>query len=216
MCVRVVRMNIVKITPSGVASDEAFDDMMPSPFQCHCVKLFLSDNTFELGCVWIGVLFYHSLFHHIFLFICTPGIMFVGWYVIYSISMASLFRVYDTTEIALGNLIADIWVLYPDIALYRLLGGRNFLVAAVVDSDIECKFSKRSERLMCLLVRFNTWDRHYIDVIMNTMTTQITSLTVVYSIFYSGADQRKHQSSASLAFVQGIHRDRWIPLTKSQ
>ena len=42
------------------------------------------------------------------------------------------------------------------------------------------------------------------------MASQITSLTVVYSIVYSGADQRKHQSSASLAFVWGIHRDRWI------
>ena len=57
---------------------------------------------------------------------------------------------------------------------------------------------------------------HYIDVIMTTMTYQITSLTVVYSIVYSGADQRKHQSSASLAFVRGIHRDRWIPDTKGQ
>ena len=41
-------------------------------------------------------------------------------------------------------------------------------------------------------------------------------LTVVCSTVYSGADQRKHQSSASLAFVQGIHRDRWIPRTKGQ
>ena len=47
---------------------------------------------------------------------------------------------------------------------------------------------------------------HYIDVIMSTMASQITSLTIVYSIIYSGADQRKHQSSASLAFVRGIHR----------
>ena len=31
---------------------------------------------------------------------------------------------------------------------------------------------------------------HYIDVIMSTIASQITSLTVVYSIFYSGADQR--------------------------
>ena len=55
---------------------------------------------------------------------------------------------------------------------------------------------------------------HYIDVIMAKMSShQITSLTVVYSIVYSGADQRKHQSSASLAFVRGIHRDRWIPRT---
>ena len=47
---------------------------------------------------------------------------------------------------------------------------------------------------------------HYNDVIMGTMASQITSLTVVYSAVYSGADQRKHQSSASLAFVRGIHR----------
>ena len=38
------------------------------------------------------------------------------------------------------------------------------------------------------------------------MASQITSLTFVYSTVYSGADQRKHQSSASLAFVWGIHR----------
>ena len=57
---------------------------------------------------------------------------------------------------------------------------------------------------------------HYIDVIMTTMASQITSLTVVYSTVYSDADQRKHQSSASLAFVWGIHRYRWIPRTKGQ
>ena len=47
---------------------------------------------------------------------------------------------------------------------------------------------------------------HYNDVIMSTMASQITSLTIVYSTVNSGADQRKHQSSASLAFVWGIHR----------
>ena len=41
---------------------------------------------------------------------------------------------------------------------------------------------------------------------MTTMASQITSLTVVYSTVYSDADQRKHESSASLAFVWGIHR----------
>ena len=46
----------------------------------------------------------------------------------------------------------------------------------------------------------------YSDVIMGTMASQITSLTIVYSTFDSGADHRKHQSSASLAFVWGIHR----------
>ena len=41
---------------------------------------------------------------------------------------------------------------------------------------------------------------------MNEMASQITSLTTVYSNVYSGADQRKRQSSAPLAFVRGIHR----------
>ena len=63
---------------------------------------------------------------------------------------------------------------------------------------------------------YRSKERHYNDVIMTTIASQITSLTVVYSIVYSGADQRKHQSYASLAFVQGIHRDRWIPRTKGQ
>ena len=57
---------------------------------------------------------------------------------------------------------------------------------------------------------------HYADVIMTTMASQITSLTDVYSTVYSDADQRKHQSSASLAFVWGIHQDWWIPRTKCQ
>ena len=47
---------------------------------------------------------------------------------------------------------------------------------------------------------------HYNDVIMSVMASQITSLTIVYSCVYLGVDQRKHQSSASLAFVWEIHR----------
>ena len=41
---------------------------------------------------------------------------------------------------------------------------------------------------------------------MGAIASQITSLTVVYLIVYSDADQRRRQSSASLAFVWGIHR----------
>ena len=48
--------------------------------------------------------------------------------------------------------------------------------------------------------------KHYDDVIMTRMASQITSLAIVYSTVYSGADQSKHQSSASLAFVWEIHR----------
>ena len=41
---------------------------------------------------------------------------------------------------------------------------------------------------------------------MGEMASQITSLSIVYWSLYSGANKRKHQSSASLAFVRGIHR----------
>ena len=49
-------------------------------------------------------------------------------------------------------------------------------------------------------------DYHYCDVIMGAIASSITGLIIFYSIVYSGADQRKHQSSASLAFVREIHR----------
>ena len=47
---------------------------------------------------------------------------------------------------------------------------------------------------------------HYNIVIIGALASQIPSLTIVYSTVYSGADQRKRQCSASLAFVRGIHR----------
>ena len=47
---------------------------------------------------------------------------------------------------------------------------------------------------------------HYNGVTMSSMASQITSLTFVYSTVYLDVDQRKHQSSASLAFVRGIYR----------
>ena len=68
------------------------------------------------------------------------------------------------------------------------------------------------QQFHCLL-RCNLYWRaesnHYNDIIMGSIASQITSLTIVYSAVYSGADQRKHQSSMSLAFVRGIH---WGPV----
>ena len=52
------------------------------------------------------------------------------------------------------------------------------------------------------------WCRQFHDycgVIVSAMASQITSLTIVYSTVYSGADQRNHQSPASLAFLREIH-----------
>ena len=47
---------------------------------------------------------------------------------------------------------------------------------------------------------------HDSDVIMSTMASQITGVLIVCLNVCSVADQRKHQSSMSLAFVRGIHR----------
>ena len=49
-------------------------------------------------------------------------------------------------------------------------------------------------------------DTHYSDVIISAMAYQITGVLILCLTVCSGADQRKHQSSASLAFVRGIHR----------
>ena len=55
------------------------------------------------------------------------------------------------------------------------------------------------------------WGRdYYSDVIRSTMASQITTVSIVYSTVCSGADQRKHQSSMSLAFVRGIHQCLWM------
>ena len=56
------------------------------------------------------------------------------------------------------------------------------------------------------LKKAKTTEAHYNDVIMSVKGPRITSLTIVYSSVYPGAYQRKHKSSASLAFVRGIHR----------
>ena len=75
----------------------------------------------------------------------------------------------------------------------------------------------KCEYIFCNLEKYVAWEelRQRLeqtfcnDVIMSATASQITSLTIVYSTVYSGADQRKHQRSASLAFVRGIH---WWPV----
>ena len=67
--------------------------------------------------------------------------------------------------------------------------------------------AKLSLSLAPLLIHINLIDQmHYRDIIMSAIAFQITSISIVCSTVDSGADQRKYQSSASLAFVQGIHR----------
>ena len=57
-----------------------------------------------------------------------------------------------------------------------------------------------------IITSVNPRSYHYSDVILRAMASQITGVSMVYSTICSGSDQRKHQRSASLAFVRGIHR----------
>ena len=57
---------------------------------------------------------------------------------------------------------------------------------------------------------------YYNDVIMNALVSQITNLTIVYSIVYLKRRSTKNQSSATLAIVREFTGDRWIPRTKGQ
>ena len=67
--------------------------------------------------------------------------------------------------------------------------------------DYVCPDDTHRQRLIYLI-----WMGHYNIVIMGAIASQITNLLIVYSTVFPGADQRKPQSSASLAFVRGIHR----------
>ena len=59
------------------------------------------------------------------------------------------------------------------------------------------------ERRRCT---YEVFLNRFCDVIMSAMVSQLTGVSIVCSTVDSGADERKHQSSASLAFVRGIHR----------
>ena len=74
------------------------------------------------------------------------------------------------------------------------------------------KKTSKKKHTLCVVLEI----RHYNDVIIGAIASQITSLTTVYSFVYSGTDQRKHQSFASLAFVRGIHRGPVISPTNCQ
>ena len=104
-----------------------------------------------------------------------------------------------------------------DLGLFCLQENQYSCLQEPTENDLtHCTSLLNTGRNGALNVSTSPLFHHYNDVIMTTMASQITSLTVVYSTVYSNADQIKHQSSASLAFVWGSHRDRWIPRTNGQ
>ena len=92
---------------------------------------------------------------------------------------------------------------------FVLKGAINHTSALVRRRFVVIRFN---DAYTCHQVKWSKWT-HYNDVIMSAVASQTTSLTIVYSTVYSGVDQRKHQSLASLAFVWGIRR--W-PVNSSQ
>ena len=96
-------------------------------------------------------------------------------------------------------------IVYYQLNITIILRTQNFCLFSLLVYDIHCPriIMKAGERNSLKNAR-----KYYRDVIMSAMASQSTSLTIVYSTVYSGADQRKNQSSASLAFVRGIHRRR--------
>ena len=60
--------------------------------------------------------------------------------------------------------------------------------------------------LICICKSQQNDQTHYRDVTMSAIASPITSFTIAYLPVYPAADQRKHQISALLAFVRGIHR----------
>ena len=95
----------------------------------------------------------------------------------------------------------------------------------IFPSQLNCDWKAVNETELCLIAEFEHdfkggllgiycwyfWDNllcHYNDVILGAMASEITGVSIVCSTVYSGEDQGKHQSSASLAFVRGIHR--WL------
>ena len=102
---------------------------------------------------------------------------------------------------------------HPRLIYYRFSGpSRNKigLMPDIYSSKMCCNYDlttskyHKSVDIMACISKVKT--SHYDDVTMSGMASQITSLTIVYSTVYPGADQRKHQSPASLAFVRRIHR----------
>ena len=55
------------------------------------------------------------------------------------------------------------------------------------------------------VIAWHVFNIHYSDALMSAMAPRIISVLIVFSTVNSGADRGKHQSSASLAFVRGIH-----------
>ena len=105
---------------------------------------------------------------------------------------------------AMECLLENLWENWPRFNDAALHLQKNRIVKVIIIVLMGFGLKKARDNIWCHR-RSGNLD-HYNNVIMGAMVSQITSHTIVYSIVYSGAYQRKHQSSASLAFVRGIQQ----------
>ena len=110
--------------------------------------------------------------------------------------------VFSTSCDTLILMIMIIWELHHVSELLHIFFQKWKTIDAIV-IPIELKIV---QPVLLVAQKSSYTHHHYNDVIMSAMASQIISVFVVYSTVYSGADQRKQQSSASLAFAPGIHR----------
>ena len=101
----------------------------------------------------------------------------------------------------------NVWARYfcVEFHIYPLIFPTEYLAHTLKDIQFIERWQFKNSRIyepVSVLRR----PQHYDDVIMTAIASQITSITIVYSTVYSSAHKRKHQSPASLAFVQGFHR----------
>ena len=96
----------------------------------------------------------------------------------------------------------------------------NFTVCSTIFSDIKNSSGLPSQKASNMENVPMSWIiNHYSDVIMSMMACKNHQPhdCLLNHLFTSGTDQRKHQSSMSVASVQEIHHcDQWIPLTNGQ
>ena len=173
----------------------------------------------------VGVTVYghliHSLMHDVLINVCNVG---NEWLKRYSLNICFNSRVgrkelldmniWRMTKILLSDNAAPSHHLNHNIVVvYWPPGSKEynyFIQYTVTWHDNHCRKNGnktcRIEHVDRIIFGHSLTVTHYSDVIMGATASQITSLTMVYSTFYSGADLRKHQSSAPLAFARGIHR----------
>ena len=106
-----------------------------------------------------------------------------------------------------------ITIVTPSIMFLSLYTQPTLMTSNVGDVPVPATVSQWGERVGNDAHETNAWirKRHYSDVTMSAVASQITGISTVFSIVCSGAHYRKHQNSASLAFERGTTGDRGFP-----